>query len=207
MIAAGVAPRTLRLPAAGDGQAVALFGGSFNPPHRGHRHVAMAALLRLRVDAVWWMVTPGNPLKAGTDLAPLAGRIARCEALADHPRMKVTAFEASAGIRYTADAVRFATRRRPGLRFVWLMGADNLVTFHRWQDWRAIFRTLPVAVVDRPGASHRALASPAAHAFAFARLAEAEAPSLPSRLPPAWVFLHAPLDPTSSTGLRSAAAA
>lgn len=199
-------PEYLRLPRAGLGQRIALFGGSFNPPHRGHRHVALSALTRLEVDAVWWIVTPGNPLKSGSELAPLARRIALCEALADHPRMVVTAFEAGTGIRYSADAVRYVRRRYPTVRFVWLMGADNLATFHRWQQWRDILRQVPVAVVDRPGASRRAIASPAARAFARVRIREAQAGALADMQPPAWVFLHAPLDPTSSTYLRSVSA-
>ena len=202
----GVKVEYLRLPRAGLGQRIALFGGSFNPPHRGHRHVAMAALSRLGVDAVWWIVTPGNPLKDGNELAPLERRLDLAERLADHPRMAVTAFEAAAGIRYSADAVRYVKRRYPAVRFVWLMGADNLASFHRWQQWRDIMRQVPVAVVDRPGASRKAIASPAARAFAFARVREAEAGALADMAPPAWVFLHAPLDPTSSTVLRSSAA-
>ena len=203
----GLADTDLRLPAVGAGQSVALFGGSFNPPHSGHLHVARAALVRLRVDQVWWMVTPGNPLKAGAGLAPLATRVRMCRDLATDLRMKVTAFEVAAGIRYSADAVRYVLARRPANRFVWLMGADNLAAFHRWQCWRGIVSALPIAIVDRPGASRLALAAPAARAFRSARIGEAEAAALPSLAPPAWVFLHAPLDPTSSTGLRAAAGA
>jgi nicotinate-nucleotide adenylyltransferase len=193
----------LRLPPAGAGQRIALFGGSFNPPHRGHRHVALTGLVRLALDAVWWMVTPGNPLKSGDGLAPLQRRIAAAEAFADHPRMRVTAFEAAIGTRYTAEAILYARRRHPSVRFVWLMGADNLATLHRWQRWRDIVRQVPVAVVDRPGASYGVLGAPAARAFAAARIPEWQAPRLALMSPPAWVFLHAPRDPTSSTGLRA----
>ncbi|MBJ3775040.1 nicotinate-nucleotide adenylyltransferase [Acuticoccus sp. 2012] len=184
------------------GQRIALFGGSFNPPHRGHRHVALEGLARLGVSQVWWMVTPGNPLKSNSDLAPLDRRIALTETFADHPRMVVTAFEAAIGTRYTADAIRFLKRRCPTVKFVWLMGADNLATIHRWQKWRDIMRQVPVAVVDRPGSSLAAMNSPAARAYASVRRPEEQAAAIADATAPAWVFLHAPLDPTSSTLLR-----
>ncbi|WP_371747309.1 nicotinate-nucleotide adenylyltransferase [Acuticoccus sp. I52.16.1] len=196
-------PRSyLKPPGAGFGQRIALFGGSFNPPHPGHRAVADTALRRLGVDRVWWMVTPGNPLKSNKELLPLLERIRLTERLADHPRMIVTAFEAAAGVRYSADAIGYLTRRYPAVRFVWLMGADNLATLHRWQGWRRIVRTVPVAVVDRPGASLPAISSTAARAFAAARRPESQAGALAWATPPAWVFLHAPLNPNSSTALR-----
>ncbi|XWN34359.1 MAG: nicotinate-nucleotide adenylyltransferase [Devosia sp.] len=193
----------MRLPRASLGQRIALFGGSFNPPHKGHRHVALTGLNRLGVSQVWWMVTPGNPLKSSDDLPPLQHRIAQTETFADHPRMLVTAFEASLGTRYTADAVTILKRRFPYVKFVWLMGADNLATLHRWQKWRDIMRQVPVAVVDRPGASMSVMSSPAARAFASARRPEEQAGALADAAAPAWVFLHVPLDPTSSTLLRS----
>jgi len=199
---ASLDPR-LRLPRAGEWQRVALFGGSFNPPHRGHLLVALAGLKRLSLDAVWWMVTPGNPLKSGDGLAPLKERLDRTEALARHPGMAVTGFEAAIGTRYTAEAVEYAVRRYPAVRFVWLMGADNLATLHRWQRWRDIVRSVPVAVVDRPGASTAVLSAPAARAFCAARIPERDAPLLADMRPPAWVFLHVPRDPTSSTLLRA----
>lgn len=194
----------LRPPRAGFGQRIALFGGSFNPPHAGHRAVAEAALHRLAVDRVWWLVTPGNPLKSSDDLAPLERRFSLVKSYADHPRMVVTAFEAAAGIRYSADAVVFLQRRYPAVRFVWLMGADNLATLHRWQKWREIMRRVPVAVVNRPGASMAAMSSPAARAFAAARRPEEQAGAIADAQAPAWVFLHAPLNPLSSTQLRTA---
>lgn len=192
-----------RLPPAGDGQRIALFGGSFNPPHRGHLRVALAGLVRLALDEVWWMVTPGNPLKSGDGLPPLERRLARVERLARHPRMSVTAFEAAIGTRFTAEAVEYAVRRYPSVRFVWLMGADNLATLHRWQRWRDIVRTVPMAIVDRPGATMSAASAPAARTFARARIPEHEAKRLADLSPPAWVFLHVPRDPTSSTLLRA----
>lgn len=192
----------LRVPHAEFGQRIALLGGSFNPPHKGHRHVALAGLARLGVSQVWWLVTPGNPLKSSDDLAPLAKRIALTEAFADHPRMVVTAFEAGIGTRHTADAIAYLKRRYRAVKFVWLMGADNLSAMHRWHKWRDIMRLVPVAVVDRPGASMSVMSSRAARVFAAARVPEAQAARLADEAPPAWTFLHVPLDPTSSTLLR-----
>jgi len=194
----------LRVPAVAFRQRIGLLGGSFNPPHKGHRHVALTALSRLSLHRVWWLVTPGNPLKSSDDLAPLERRVALTREMADHPRMVVTAFEAAIGTRFSADAIRYLRRRFPAVRFVWLMGADNLATLHRWQKWRDIMRLVPVAVIDRPGASLAALSSPAARAFARARRPEEQAGAIADAAPPAWVFLHVPLEPLSSTALRSA---
>ena len=199
----GSSPDWLRIPRASLGQRIALFGGSFNPPHKGHRHVALTGLSRLAVNEVWWLVTPGNPLKAMDDLAPLEERVAVTRRLADHPRMVVTALEATIGTRYTADTIRFLKHRFPTVRFVWLMGADNLGSLHRWQKWHDIMRLVPIAVVNRPGASLTVLSSPAARAYAAARVPESQAAALPLMAPPAWTFLHVPLDPSSSTALRN----
>lgn len=193
----------LRLPSAAPGRRIGLFGGSFNPPHRGHRHLALTALRRLGLDEVWWLVTPGNPMKKNDGLPPLARRVALARRLADHPAMRVSGFEAAIGTRYSADLVRFLTRRRPGVRFVWLMGADNLASLHRWQKWREIVERVPFAVIDRPGAGFAALNAPAAQAYEWARLPETDARALADAKPPAWVFLHVPLEPSSSTALRS----
>lgn len=194
----------LKVPQAGFNRRIALFGGSFNPPHRGHRHVALTGLARLGVDEVWWLVTPGNPLKSMDDLAPLETRVEATRVFADHPKMVVTAFEAAIGTRYSADTVRFLKRRHPAARFVWLMGADNLANLHRWQKWHDIMRLVPVAVVDRPGASMSVLSSPAARTYADVRVPEAQSRALPTMTPPAWTFLHVPLDASSSTALRNA---
>ncbi|WP_245943852.1 nicotinate-nucleotide adenylyltransferase [Acuticoccus kandeliae] len=199
-------PSDLRVPPAAPGQSIALFGGSFNPPHSGHRNVALAGLTRLGVDQVWWMVTPGNPLKANDNLAPLAERIAATRRFADHPRMVVTACEATIGTRYTADAIAYLKRRYPAVHFIWLMGADNLAQLNRWLKWRDIVRQVPVAVVDRPGASPSVLAAPAPSAYAYARIPESRARALARAKPPAWVYLHVPLDPNSSTLLRAKSA-
>ncbi|MCA1299815.1 nicotinate-nucleotide adenylyltransferase [Stappia indica] len=192
----------LRIPHAEPGNRIGLFGGSFNPPHSGHRLVAEVALKRLGLNQVWWMVTPGNPLKDHANLAPLSERLDHVARFADHPAMRVTALEARFPTSYSARTIDRLIRLRPRLSFVWIMGADNLAGFHRWQDWRDIMQRLPVAIVDRPGATLSPLSAPAAHAFAAARVDEACAASLASRPPPAWTFLHTPLDSTSSTALR-----
>ncbi len=192
----------MKLPHAEPGNRIGIFGGSFNPPHSGHRLVAQTVLKRLELDQVWWFVTPGNPLKEHGDLAPLEMRIHMTSALADHPKMKVTAYEAVLGSPYTARTIEMLRLRRPSLRFVWVMGADNMAGFHRWQDWRAIAGLVPIAVVDRPGAFLPAMASPMAKAYEKHRLPEENAALLADLEPPVWTFLHAPLDETSSTFLR-----
>lgn len=185
---------------------IGLFGGSFNPPHAGHVLVAQTALKRLGLDAVWWLVTPGNPLKSHAGLAPQAARMAACRALiGPDPRIIVSGLEAQIGTAYTEQTVRFLLRRCPGVDFVWLMGADNLAGFHRWQKWRSIAAMVPMAVVDRPGATLRAISSPAARALARARLPEAKAPRLAQSTAPAWLFLHGRRLALSSTELREKA--
>ena len=191
-----------RLPAIASGLRVGLFGGSFDPPHEGHRLVSLLALRRLGLDRVWWLVTPGNPLKRHDGLAALDARIAAAQALAGDPRIVVTGIEAAIGTRYTYDTIAWLRRRCPGVRFVWIMGADNLGQFHRWQRWREIAALAPIAVVDRPGSTLRAAASPAARALAPWRIPETEARSLVATPPPAWCFLHGPRSAASSTRLR-----
>jgi nicotinate-nucleotide adenylyltransferase len=192
----------IRLPAHAQGQRIGLFGGSFNPPHAGHRHVSLMALKRLRLDAIWWIVTPGNPLKNTSELSPLDERLRRAEATARHPRISVTGFEAEIGARYTVDTLSWLKRRNPANRFVWIMGADNLDGFHRWRGWRRIADLMPIAVVDRPGSTLRAARSRAAHALGPFRIDETDAPLLADLPPPAWVFLHGPRSSLSSTSLR-----
>jgi nicotinate-nucleotide adenylyltransferase len=189
-------------PPAPPGARIGVMGGSFNPPHRGHRLAAEAALRRLRLEAVWWIVTPGNPLKSHGALQPLAQRLAAVRAMARHPRMKVTALEAQLGSPYTSVTLAFLARRHPDVAFVWVMGADNLASFHRWQDWRGIAATMPIAVVDRPGWRLKALSSPAAHALERARIPESQAATLARLKAPAWVFLTTRLMPQSSTEIR-----
>ena len=145
---------------------IGLLGGSFNPAHDGHLHVTLAALKRLRLDQVWWLVTPGNPLKRARTLPPLADRLRQARGIARHARVRVTGFEAALPDSYTVTALLHLRRRFPGTRFVWLMGADNLAGFHRWKLWPRILALTPVAVIDRPGFRYAARAAPAARRFA-----------------------------------------
>jgi len=192
----------VRLPPFAAGQAIGLLGGSFNPPHSGHLLASRLALTRLRLARLWWLATPGNPLKSPADLAALRTRLDAARALIDDPRIAVTGFESEIGSRYTADALRFLKRRAAGARFVWIMGADNLAEFHRWREWREIAEMVPILVVDRPGASFAALSSRAGQALARWRRPESEAPRLAFLAPPAWIFLHGPRSSASSTALR-----
>lgn len=196
----------MRTPLAFAGERIGILGGTFNPPHEGHLTIARTALRRLRLDRLWWVVTPGNPLKANHGLPSLAARRAACRALSADPRLAVTGFEAELGSPFTAVTLAFLKARYPGVRFVWVMGADNLASFHRWQDWRGIARRMPIAVIDRPGWRLKALASPAAHALSARRWPEASAAALPSRRPPAWALLTSRLSPQSSTLMRKASA-
>jgi nicotinate-nucleotide adenylyltransferase len=188
------------------GMAVGLFGGSFNPPHAGHLLVAEIALRRLRLDQLWWIVTPGNPLKDHGALAPLAERIEASKRIAIDPRIKVTGFEAGHRLRYSADTVELVLSRNRRADFVWVMGADNLAGFHRWQRWRDIVAALPVAVIDRPGSTLSFLSSKMARSFARARRDETDAPRLARMAAPAWTFIHGPRSLLSSTALRKNAA-
>lgn len=196
--------QALRIPDAGDGQSIGLLGGSFNPPHDGHLHISELVLARARLDRFWWIVTPGNPLKDHGNLAPLADRVAACREIARHPRIDITAFEAAHSVRYSADSLALLKRRRPRQRFVWIMGADNLASFHRWQDWRSIANMVPMIVVDRPGSSFATLSSPAAIALSRYRIDEEDAACLPAMRPPAWTFVHGPRSALSSTAIRAA---
>ncbi len=197
--------RYLRMPHVERGMTVGLFGGSFNPPHEGHLLVAEIAMRRLALDNLWWMVTPGNPLKSRSELASLSDRIAASEDLIDDPRIKVTAFEQNLETRFTADTVAHVAVRNPGVRFVWIMGADSLKTFHLWQNWRQIVSTFPIAIIDRPGATLSFLSSTMARAYDHARIDEEEAASLAMRSAPAWTFLHDRRSSVSSTQLRAKA--
>ena len=192
-------------PLALPGMRIGLLGGSFNPAHEGHRLISLAALERLRIDRLWWVVTPGNPLKNKAELAGFSERLERARAVAAHPRIDVTGFEAALPVPYTASTLSYLRRRFPGVHFVWLMGGDNLAQIHRWHRWRDIFQLMPIAVMDRPGARPKALASPAAKLFANSRLAEADAGALPLMEPPAWAYLTIPLSAASSTKLRRTA--
>ena len=194
-----------RPPYAAPGQVIGLLGGSFNPPHIAHRMISETALKRLGLDKVWWIVSPGNPLKRRSDVAPLAERLALCRDMAKNPHIIVTDFEADLATPYTASTLAFLKTRTPLVRYIWIMGADNLASFHRWERWREIFTTVPIVVVDRPGWRLKALASKAARAFASSRVSETDAATLALRPPPAWTFLTGPLSHVSSTALRNKA--
>ena len=181
-----------------------LFGGSFNPAHRGHRRISLAAAEALGLDELWWLVSPGNPLKDGKGMAPLCARFASARAQARHARIRVTAIERELGSAYTIDTLRALVRRYPGRRFVWIMGEDNLVQLHRWRDWRGIARSVAIAVVTRPGyhgLAHRARAMGWLRRFVrpAAGVRHWTEWSLPSL-----VLLRLPLDPTSATAIRAA---
>ena len=158
---------------------------------------------RLGLHRVWWLVTPGNPLKDTRGLSPLADRMAAARALAHHPGIDVSDFEAAIGVRYTYDAIRYLVTRCPGVHFVWIMGADNLRSFHRWQKWQGIAAMVPMAVVDRLGPSLYATAGVAAQALRRFRLPELSAATLSRRKPPVWIYLHGLKSPLSSTALRA----
>lgn len=191
------------LPPHAPGMRIGLFGGTFDPPHQAHLAASLLALKRLKLDRVWWLVTPGNPLKNTKGLAPLNERIAAARALTHHPRIDVTGLEAVIKTRYTYDTVSWLRARCPGVRFVWIMGADNLRSFHRWQKWRDIANLVPIVVVDRLGPSLYAGASPAGQALRTARIPEEAVSTLPDRKAPAWSFLHGLKSPLSSTALRA----
>ncbi|MBS0238130.1 MAG: nicotinate-nucleotide adenylyltransferase [Proteobacteria bacterium] len=188
------------------GQRIGVMGGTFNPPHDGHRIAAEAAMKRLKLDQVWWLITPGNPLKSNNGLPPLHGRMNLVQAFARGPKMKITGFERELGTRYTAGTLSFLKQRYPAIRFVWIMGADNLAHFDRWQHWRHIADIMPIAVVDRPGWRHAGLSSPAARTLERYRVPESEAAILADLHPPAWMLLTIRLSGLSSTALRGAAA-
>lgn len=198
----GVAPKYLRMPHVEKGMTVGLFGGSFNPPHDGHLLVAELAFSRLALQQLWWMITPGNPLKDVSELPPLSTRIGWSEEINQDKRVKVTAFEAAFRTRYTAQTLAIIRKTNPGVKFVWLMGADNLANFHQWQDWQKIANTFPIAVIDRPGSTLSYLSSMMAKTFDFARIDESDGQALAFRSAPAWTFIHGPRLPHSSTAIR-----
>jgi nicotinate-nucleotide adenylyltransferase len=196
-------PEVTRLPMAAPNMRIGLLGGSFNPPHAAHRAISLTALKRLGLNQVWWLVTPGNPLKDATKLASLKSRIEAARDLARHPRIAVTGFEAGSGSAYTIDLLAELKRRFPGVSFVWLMGADNLAEFDRWRAWEEIFAAVPIAVLDRPGFRLKARAGKAAQRFAAYQVDESDARGLARVEPPAWTILTHTLSHLSSTALRA----
>ena len=187
-------------PVATRGMVVGLLGGSFDPAHEGHVHISREALKRMGLDQVWWLVTPANPLKARQP-APLADRIGRAKAVMRDPRVKITALEARLGTRATFDTITRLKAIYPGVTFVWLMGADNLVQFHRWGRWRDILRLVPVGVLARPGAGVQARLSVAARAFRVHQVDRGE--NLRGRKAPVWAFVNLPMNDASSTEIRA----
>jgi nicotinate-nucleotide adenylyltransferase len=184
------------------GMRIGLFGGSFNPPHDGHRAASLLALKRLRLDRIWWLVSPNNPLKDARELAPLALRLEAARKVANHPRIEVTEIEAAIGARFSFETISYLKRRCRGVHFVWVIGADNFRYFDRWQRWREIAELVPIAIIDRPGFTLRSLHGRAAETLARYRLNETRASVLATAAPPAFIFLHGPRSPKSSTELR-----
>lgn len=189
-------------PAAKPGQVIGLLGGSFDPPHAGHVHITKAALKRFGLGRLWWLVSPGNPLKPQGP-APLSARLQAARAIMDHPRVSVTNIEARLGTRYTAQTLAALQQHYPGVRFVWLMGADNLAQFHRWQDWRWIMDNVAVGVLARPGDRIAARMSKTARVYARARIPGRGAHILGHAKAPAWSFVNLPMSDQSSTAIRA----
>ncbi|WP_299962249.1 nicotinate-nucleotide adenylyltransferase [uncultured Roseobacter sp.] len=190
-------------PLARPGEVIGLLGGSFDPAHAGHVHITREALKRFGLTRVWWLVTPGNPIKARGP-APLDTRMARARAVMQHPRVEVTDIEAHLGTCYTAETLTSLRARYPGVRFVWLMGADNLAQLHHWQDWREIMQSVAVGVLARPGDRISARMSPAARLFAPARIAGRASALLGRAEAPAWCFVNVPMVSQSSSAIRAA---
>lgn len=186
------------------GKLTGLLGGSFNPAHGGHRAISQSALDALGLDEVWWLVSPGNPLKPQKGMAPLAARVHSAKAQARGIPVRVTAIERELGTRYTIDTLRALKRRFPRRRFVWLMGADNLAQFHLWKDWQDIAREMPIAAVARPGYDASALASPAMAWLRPFRLAAAGLGNRDEWSAPALIELRFDPDPRSATEIRRA---
>jgi nicotinate-nucleotide adenylyltransferase len=190
------------MPPVWPGMRIGLFGGSFNPAHEGHRLVALQCLKRLHLDAVWLLVTPGNPLKDHSELPPLEERVRATRVLMDHPALEVTGFEAAHGFTYSYQTLEFLTGAAPRTSFCWIMGADNLDQFDRWERWEEIARLVPMAIYARPGSALKAPLSKAATALAAYRIPEEAAETLVERDPPAWVYLHGIMSAQSSTAIR-----
>jgi nicotinate-nucleotide adenylyltransferase len=192
----------LKVPMAAPKMRIGLLGGSFDPAHEGHRRISLAALQRLGLDQVWWLVSPSNPLKKKPKTEDLATRVAAARKVAHHPKIVVTGFEGARRSAYTIDTIRFLKQRYPSVNFVWLMGADNLATFHLWRSWHELFELVPIAVLDRPGFRLKARSGKAAQRFASSMVDESDGAGLAGIAPPAWTLLTLPLSGLSSTALR-----
>ncbi|MCO4847888.1 MAG: nicotinate-nucleotide adenylyltransferase [Yoonia sp.] len=188
-------------PIAKAGQVVGLLGGSFNPAHDGHVHITKTALKRFGLDRVWWLVSPGNPLKSQGP-APMADRMAQAARVMDHPKVEITDIECRLGTKFTAQTIAGLQRRYPGVRFVWLMGADNLAQFHRWQDWQWIMENVPVGVIARPGDGVSARLSKAATIYRGAMLSARASVAVANGAAPRWCFINLPMSDQSSTAIR-----
>lgn len=182
---------------------IGLLGGSFNPAHAAHRHISLEAMKRLGLDEVWWLVSPQNPLKSANGMADLADRMESARRIARHPRIRVTDIETRLKVRYTADTVALITARHPQHDFIWLMGADNLAGFHRWERWREIARRVPIAVVARPHYIGDSLLAPAMGWLRRFRRRSPGARDWTDWTLPAIVMLHVPLEPLSATLIRA----
>ena len=189
-------------PIAAPDRRIGLLGGSFDPAHEGHASITREALKRFGLDEVWWLVSPGNPLKAQGP-APLERRVEVARSVMDHPHVRITTLESDFGTRYTAETLGRMIRHFPGVRFVWLMGADNLSDFHRWESWRDIFYMVPIGVLARPNQRISARMSPAARQFRRFRLRAREAARLPDMDAPAWCFVNVPMNRMSSSTIRA----
>ncbi len=190
------------LPHAADGQTIGLLGGSFDPPHAGHVHISTVALKRFGLDRVWWLVSPGNPLKTNGP-APIEDRLQASRAVMKHPRIEVTAIEQFLGTRYSADTIARLRQLYPTVNFVWLMGADNLVQFDRWDNWRGIADTVPIGVIARPGDRVSARTSKAAKVYRDFKISGKNARLLSRAVAPAWCFINTPMKDLSSSAIRA----
>ena len=189
-------------PTAQRGQVIGLLGGSFDPAHQGHAHITLHALKRFNLDQVWWLVSPGNPLKS-VGPAPLLRRMQTANDVIDHPNVKITDLESRLRTRYTAQTMQALMAYYPGANFVWLMGADNLIEFHKWDRWRWIMENVPIGILARPGDRLAARHSKAATQYAFAQIRGQESRLLAKFKPPCWCFINVPMVNMSSTKIRA----
>ncbi len=195
--------RITNLPASASGMRIGLFGGSFNPPHAGHRLVSRQVMKRLNLDAIWWLVSPGNPLKNHAELAPLKERVEQARSLITLPNVYATGFEAAHGFTYSFDSLLFLKKTLKDRKFIWIMGSDNLKNFHKWERWRSIADLMPMAIYARPNSAINATFSKAAINLAKYRINEDDAALLPFMPAPAWVYLHGIMSQESSSAIRN----